>query len=251
MQHDWTYVERPGESHTALDGKKENTWWREPVTLWASTLRCIGIVETMAIFGHLICLRVLRSDVSVLWGQYLHHRHRDLWIIYVILWCAFYRSWDDFGYLYEDDIVLRRLWSTLWIGYYSGRKTSAIELQVSRDHEDWEQSTSWQASTSLPAGAQRIKWHQLDVQSDPWNSILRCLMRPLLCRLLTTFSNWMIAGSSLLWHACQIRPWLIWATNRRSTAFLNWAPTVFGHVARFCKDSKTVHEVPSPNQSST
>ena len=22
MQHDWTHVERPGESHTALDGKK-------------------------------------------------------------------------------------------------------------------------------------------------------------------------------------------------------------------------------------
>ena len=82
-----------------------NTWWREHTMLWAWTLRCIGIVKTVAIFGHLICLRVLWWDVSVLWGQYLHHRHRDLWIIHLILWCTFYPSWDDFGYLYDDDIV--------------------------------------------------------------------------------------------------------------------------------------------------
>ena len=111
-----------------------NIWWREPTMLWVWTMRCIGIVKTMTICGHLICLRVLWWDVSVLWGQYLHHRHLDLWIIHLILWCAFYRSWDDFGYLYEDDIVLRRLWSTLWIGYYSGRKTSAIQLYLADLH---------------------------------------------------------------------------------------------------------------------
>ena len=93
-----------------------------------------GIVRTMAIFGHLICLRVLWWDVSVLWRQYLHHRHRVLWIIHLILWCAFYRSWEDFGCLYEDDIVLRRLWSTLWVGYYSGRKTSAVQLYLADLH---------------------------------------------------------------------------------------------------------------------
>ena len=93
-------------------------WWGEATTLWVWTMRCIGIVRTMAIFGHLICPRDLWWDVSVLWGQYLHHRHRDLWIIHLILWCAFYRSWEDFGYLYKDDTVSRRLWSTLWISYY-------------------------------------------------------------------------------------------------------------------------------------
>jgi len=46
----------------------------------------------------------------------------------------FYRSWDDFDYLYEDDIVLTRLRSTLWIGYYSGRKTSAIQLYLADLH---------------------------------------------------------------------------------------------------------------------
>ena len=86
-----------------------NIWWREPTMLWVWTMGCIGIVKTMAIFGHLMCLGVLWWDVSVLWGQYLHHRHRDLWIIHLILWCAFYRSWDDFGYLYEDDIVEKTL----------------------------------------------------------------------------------------------------------------------------------------------
>ena len=97
-------------------------------------MRYIGIVRTMATLAHFICLRVVWWDVSVLWGQYLHHRHRDLWIIHLILWYAFYRSWEDFSYLYEDDIVLRRLWSTLWIGYHSGRKTSAIQLYVADLH---------------------------------------------------------------------------------------------------------------------
>ena len=50
------------------------------------------------------------------------------------LMVCFYRSWDDFDYLYEDDIVLTRLWSTLWIGYYSGRKTSAIQLYLADLH---------------------------------------------------------------------------------------------------------------------
>ena len=84
----------------------ESIWWGEATTLWVWTMRCIGIVRTMAIFIRLICLKVLWWDVSVLWGQYLHHRHRGLWIIHLILWCAFYRSWDDFDCLYEDDIVL-------------------------------------------------------------------------------------------------------------------------------------------------
>ena len=46
----------------------------------------------------------------------------------------FFRSWEDFGYLYKDDTVSRRLWSTLWIGYYSGRKTSAIQLYLADLH---------------------------------------------------------------------------------------------------------------------
>ena len=66
-----------------------NIWWREPIMLWTWTLRCIGIVKAMIIFGHLICLRVLWWDVSVLWGQYLHHRHCGLWIMHLILWRAF------------------------------------------------------------------------------------------------------------------------------------------------------------------
>ena len=95
---------------------------------WTWTLRFIGIVRTMIIFWHLICLRVLWWDVSVFWGQNL--------VILAYGSCTwsygllFYRSWDDFDYLYEDDIVLTQRWSTLWIGYYSGRQTSAIQLYL-------------------------------------------------------------------------------------------------------------------------
>ena len=97
------------------------------------TLRCIGIVRTMATLAHLICLRVLWWDVSVLWGQYLHHRHRDLWIIYLILWCAFIVPektlvismrttlfWEDFGLHCGLAItVVERLqrYNCIWLTY--------------------------------------------------------------------------------------------------------------------------------------
>ena len=35
----------------------ESIWWGEATTLWVWTMRCIGIVRTMAIFSRLICLR--------------------------------------------------------------------------------------------------------------------------------------------------------------------------------------------------
>ena len=112
----------------------ENIWWREPTILWvldyeihwhcednghigssylseSFVMRCFGIVRTI-------------PTSSSSWPR----------IIHLILWCAFYRSWEDFGYLHVDDIVLRRLWSTLWIGYYSGRKTSAIQLYLADLH---------------------------------------------------------------------------------------------------------------------
>ena len=85
--------------------------------IWASYLsesfvmRCFGIVRTI-------------PTSSSSWPM---DHALDLMV-------CFYRSWDDFGYLYEDDIVLRRLWSTLWIGYYSGRKTSAIQLYLADLH---------------------------------------------------------------------------------------------------------------------
>ena len=105
-----------------------NIWWRESIMLWTWTLRCVGIVRTMIIFGHLICLRVLWWDVSVLWGPYLHHRHRGLWIIHLILWCAFIVPEMTLIISVRTTLFLRRRWSILWIGYYSGRKTSAIQL---------------------------------------------------------------------------------------------------------------------------
>ena len=112
---------------------------REATTLWVWTMRCIGIVRTMAIFIRLICPRTLWWDVSVLWGQYLHHRHCDLGSY----------TWSDGVHLIvpEETLVisrrtilfLRRLWSTLWIGYYSGRKTSAIQLYLADLH--WQRRT--------------------------------------------------------------------------------------------------------------
>ena len=112
---------------------------REATTLWVWTMRCIGIVRTMAIFFSsylsknfvMRCFGIVRTipTSSSSWPR----------IIHLIWWCASYRSWGDFGYLYEDDTILRRLWSTLWIGYYSGRKTSAIQLYLADLH--WQRRT--------------------------------------------------------------------------------------------------------------
>ena len=79
-------------------------------------------------------------DVSVLWGQYLHHRHRDLQIIPLILDYAFY-CFKECRYplttliiAFKDNIVLKRFCLTLWISYYSGRKTTAIQLYLADLH---------------------------------------------------------------------------------------------------------------------
>ena len=107
-----------GRSHYTLSLDYEMHWHCEDNDhIYSSYLsesfvmRCFGIVRTI-------------PTSSSSWPR----------IIHLIFWCAFYRSWEDFGYLYEDDIVLRRLWSTLWIGYYSGRKTSAIQLYLADLH---------------------------------------------------------------------------------------------------------------------
>ena len=103
-----------------------NIWWREPIMLWTWTLRCIGIVRTTIRFGHLICLRVLWWDVSVLWGQYLYHRHRGLWIMHLILWCAFLS-------------FLRWLWLSIWGRHCFGTTLIYIVdwlLQWSKDFSD-------------------------------------------------------------------------------------------------------------------
>ena len=111
----------------------ESIWWGEATTFWVWTMRCIGIVRTMAIFIRLICLRVLWWDVSVLWGQYLHHRHRDLgsytWsygvhfivpekTLVISMWTTLF--WEDFGLHCGLAItVVERLqrYNCIWLTY--------------------------------------------------------------------------------------------------------------------------------------
>ena len=92
------------------------------------------------------------EDNGHIWASYLSEKFCDemfrycednTYIIVIVTYGSYtwshgvllYRSWDDFGYLYEDDIALRpEFVSTLWIGYYSGRKTSAIQLYLADLH---------------------------------------------------------------------------------------------------------------------
>ena len=78
------------------------------------------------------------------------------------------------------------------------------------------------------------KWIRLCKLRDSWNSVLRCLLRLLLWKLLRTLLKSMIASSSLPWYTCKIRPFrLTWTTNRRSRLHMSHrTPPVFGHVAK-------------------
>ena len=173
----------------------------------------------MATLAHLICLRVLWWDVSVLWGQYLHHRHRGLWIIHLILWFAFYRSWDDFDYLYEDDIVLTRLWSTLWIGYYSGRKTSAIQLYLADLHWQcrtehsilhwdwklWDAISMWKTDLEKELCVLTMFCIQKKVVQIP------CVNHFVLEKLVTSLTNELVIHvwmrTSLIWELLEVFRW--------------------------------------------
>ena len=58
----------------------EDIWWREHIKLWV-----LGQQDALALWGQwsylsiLFVWRFVWWDVSALWGQYLHHRHRALW----------------------------------------------------------------------------------------------------------------------------------------------------------------------------
>ena len=165
-----------------------NTWWREkPIILWAWTLRCIGIVKTMTTFGHLICLRVLWWDVSVLWGQYLHHRHRDLWIIHLILWCAILS-------------FLRWLWLSLW-GRHCLEKTLVYIV-------DWLLQWSKDFSDTTVFG-----WPTLTMSNRTFYSTLR--LEAVRCYLYV--EDWFGEGTLCFWLCFVFRRrlyrYLVWITS--------------------------------------
>ena len=83
-----------------------------------------GQWDTLALWGQWPYWHILLVWEFVWWdasSQYLHHRHHGLQIIHLVLGYVFYR-------------LLRRLCFTLWIGYYSGRKTTAIQLYLADLH---------------------------------------------------------------------------------------------------------------------
>ena len=96
-------------------------------TLSFGTVRCIGIVRTMAIFVHLICLRVLWWDVSVMWGQYLHHRHRDLQIRHLIWDYVFYCFKEMSSFFDNFDHRVRTTLSLSDFGLHCGSAITVVE----------------------------------------------------------------------------------------------------------------------------
>ena len=115
-----------------------NIWWREPVYQTLS----LGPWDALALWGqwpHLLILFVWEfcdDDVSVLWGQYLHHRHRDLWDHTLdLMVCVLSFLEKTLVYIYSrpqwskdihciwklcvmwTDIVLTLSWNVWWWGY--------------------------------------------------------------------------------------------------------------------------------------
>ena len=113
----------------------EDIWWREHIKLWV-----LGQQDALALWGQwpylsiLLVWRFVWWDVSVLWGQYLHHRHRALWVGVYHLQGGHRCSSATLIIAYKNNLILIRLYFTLWIGYYSGRKTTAIQLYLADLH---------------------------------------------------------------------------------------------------------------------
>ena len=84
-----------------------NIWWREPTILWV-----LGQQDALALWGQWSYLNILFVwrfvwwDVSVLWGQYLHHRHRALWIGVYRLRGRHRCSFSDFDHRLQEQLYL-------------------------------------------------------------------------------------------------------------------------------------------------
>ena len=73
-------------------GLAGSIWWGEHIRLWVLVSRMHWYCEDSGHFGaSYLSENFVWWDASVLWGQYLHHRHHDIQIIHLILGYAFYR----------------------------------------------------------------------------------------------------------------------------------------------------------------
>ena len=99
------------------------------------TARCIGIVRTMTIFAHLICLRIcVMRCFGIVRTMPTSSSSWSTDHTYGLRLCVLSSSETTLFIASADDIVLPRLCFTLWIGYYSGRKTTAIQLYLADLH---------------------------------------------------------------------------------------------------------------------
>ena len=100
----------------------------------------LGQQDALTLWGQwsylsILCVwRFVWWDVSVLWGQYLHHPHRAIWLGLHDLRGRQRCSIATLIIACKDNIIFMRLYFTLWIGYYSGRKTTAIQLYLADLH---------------------------------------------------------------------------------------------------------------------
>ena len=114
---------------------------RNCYTLSFETARCIGIVRTITTLTHLICLKSLCDEM------FRSCEDNTYIIIIIVIYRSYLWSWtmpfiaskndDILRRLWssrKDNIVLKRLWFTSWISYYSGRKTTAIQLYLADLH---------------------------------------------------------------------------------------------------------------------
>ena len=170
--------------------------------IWASYLsesfvmRCFGIVRTI-------------PTSSSSWPM---DHTLDLMV-------CFYHSWDDFDYLCKDDIVLTRLWSTLWIGYYSGRKTSAIQLYLADLHWQcriehsilhwawklWDAISMWKTDLEKELCVLTILCIQKKVVQ------ISCVNHFVLEKLVTSLTNELVIHvwmrTSLIWELLEVFRW--------------------------------------------
>ena len=119
-----------------------NVWWRGYTLLWILDIEMHWHCED----NDQICSSYLSESLC---DEMFRSCEDNTYIIIIVIYRSYLWSWTMPFIASKSVVVLRRLWSsrkdnmrfclTLWISYYSGRKTTAIQLYLADLH--WECGT--------------------------------------------------------------------------------------------------------------
>ena len=208
-------------------------WWGEYIQS-----RVLRQQDALALWGQWPYLSILCTwgfvwwDVSVLWGQYLHRRHRALWVDALHLRGQYCCSIATLIIACMDNIVFMLLYFALWISWYSGRKTTAIQLYLADLHCEcrtehsirhwrlklWDVISMWRTDLESERCVLTVFCIQKKVvQFEPFMN--HFVLEKLVTSLTDELVIYVWMRTSLLWELLEVF-WLFW--NRVGNKLVCW-----------------------------